>query len=116
MHKCIDHDRQLTWAKHSSTKLERRHHLATDHGPMVQGKLLTMHHGGKHGDREAAGGQPSLRQGAGTGSSGDPEIESRRRWNGNGFFLAEFSLGFFEAWAKYMPKESLRGGPLGPGG
>ena len=41
---------------------------------MVQGKLLTMHHEGKHGDGEASGGQSSLRQGAGTGSSGDPEI------------------------------------------
>ena len=41
---------------------------------MVQGKLLTMHHGGKYSDGEASGGQSPLRQGAGTGSSGDPEI------------------------------------------
>ena len=41
---------------------------------MVQGKLLTMHHGGDHGDGEASGGQSSLRRGAGTASPGDPEI------------------------------------------
>ena len=41
---------------------------------MVQGELLTAHPGGDHGDGEASGGQSSLRQGAETGSSGDPEI------------------------------------------
>ena len=41
---------------------------------MVQGGLLMAHPGGDHGDGEASGGQSSLRQGAGTGSSGDPEI------------------------------------------
>ena len=30
--------------------------------------------GGDHGDGEASGGQSSLRQGAGTGSSSDPEV------------------------------------------
>ena len=41
---------------------------------MVQGGLLTAYPGGDHGDGEASGGQSSLRQGAGTGSFGDPEI------------------------------------------
>ena len=41
---------------------------------MVQGGLLTAHPGGDHGDGEASGGQSSLRQHAGTGSTGDPEI------------------------------------------
>ena len=41
---------------------------------MVQGGLLTAHPGGDHGDGEASGGQSSLRQGARTGPSGDPEI------------------------------------------
>ena len=41
---------------------------------MVQGGLLTTHPGGDHGDGEAFGGQSFLRQRAGTGSSGDPEI------------------------------------------
>ena len=41
---------------------------------MIQGGLLTAHPGGDHGDGEASGGQSSLWLGAGTGSSGDPEI------------------------------------------
>ena len=41
---------------------------------MVQGGLLTARLGDNHGDGEASGGQSSLRQGAGMGSSGDPEI------------------------------------------
>ena len=41
---------------------------------MVQGKLPTTHHGHDHGDAEAFEGQSSLRQGAETGSSSDPEI------------------------------------------
>ena len=41
---------------------------------MVQGGLLTAHPGGDHGDGEASEGQSSLRQGAETGSSGDPEV------------------------------------------
>ena len=49
-------------------------HIATDHGPMVQGGLLTAHPGGDRGDGEASGGQSSLRQGAETASPGDPEI------------------------------------------
>ena len=49
-------------------------HIATVHGPMVQGQLLTAHLGGDHGGGEASGGQSSLRQGTGMGSSRDPEI------------------------------------------
>ena len=41
---------------------------------MVQGGLLTAHPGGNHGDGEASRGQSSLRQRAGTSSSGDPEV------------------------------------------
>ena len=36
--------------------------MATDHGPMVQGGLLTDHPGSIHGGGEALGGQSSLRQ------------------------------------------------------
>ena len=54
--------------------MERRHHLAADHGPTVQGGQLTAHSGGGHGGGEAVGGQSSLWQGAGTCSSGDPEV------------------------------------------
>ena len=41
---------------------------------MVQGGLLTAHPGSAHGGGEAPGGQSSLRQGAGTGSSGYPDL------------------------------------------
>ena len=43
---------------------------------MVQGGLLTAHPGGIHGDGEAFGGESSLRQGAGTGSPGSPDLET----------------------------------------
>ena len=42
---------------------------------MVQGGLLTAHPGSEHGDGEASGDQSSLRQGAGTGTSADPDHE-----------------------------------------
>ena len=41
---------------------------------MVQGGLLTTHPGSAHGGGEASGDQFSLRQGVGTGSSGDPDL------------------------------------------
>ena len=41
---------------------------------MVQGGLLTEHPGGDHGDGGAFGGQSSLRQSVGVGTSGNPEI------------------------------------------
>ena len=41
---------------------------------MVQGGLLTAHPGSAHGGGEAPGDDPSLRQGAGTRSSGDPDL------------------------------------------
>ena len=41
---------------------------------MVQGGLLMTHPGSAHGAGEAPGDQSSLRQGAGTGSSGDPDL------------------------------------------
>ena len=43
---------------------------------MVQGGLLTAHPGSVHGDGEAPGGESSLRQGAGTGSPGSPDLET----------------------------------------
>ena len=49
-------------------------HIATGHGPIVQGGLLMAHPGGEHGGGGASGDQSSLRQGAGTGTSGNPEI------------------------------------------
>ena len=51
---------------------------------MVQGGLLTAHPGSVHGGGEAPGGDPSLRQGAGKGSSDAPDLGSataaEQRW------------------------------------
>src|SRR4051812_48864555 len=52
------------------------HHIATDHRPMVQGGLLTVHPGSIHGGGEAPGGGSSLRQGAGKRSPGAPDLGS----------------------------------------
>src|SRR6187401_1528819 len=52
------------------------HHIATGHGLMVQGRLLTSHPGGVHGGGEAPGGDPPLRQGAGKSSPGAPDLGS----------------------------------------
>ena len=41
---------------------------------MVQGGLLTAHPGSADDGEEAPGDQSSLWQGAGTGSSGDPDL------------------------------------------
>ena len=42
---------------------------------MIQGRLLTTHPGGVHGDGGAPGGGSSFRQGAGAASTGSPDIE-----------------------------------------
>ena len=54
----------------------RRNHIATDHRPMVQGGLLTVHPGSIHGCGEAPRGGSSLRQGAEKRSSGAPDLGS----------------------------------------
>ena len=51
------------------------HHIATGHGPMVQGGLLTAHPGSVHGDGGAPGGGSSFRQGAEAASPGSPALE-----------------------------------------
>ena len=43
---------------------------------MVQGGLLTAHPGSVHVDGEAPRGESSLWQGAGTASSGSPDLET----------------------------------------
>src|SRR4051812_43498153 len=82
---------------------------------MVQGGLLTAHSGGVHGDGEAAGGESSLLQGAGTGSLGSPDVETevaseKRRDCEKQFFPRVFRLR-----CKYRPKGGQGGGPRGPG-
>src|SRR3954464_9496784 len=81
----------------SNKRLERRHHISTDHGPMVQGGLLTAHPGSVHGDGEAPGDESSLRQGAGTGFPGNPDLEmaavvKQRRDHRKGFCPGGFRV------------------------
>ena len=78
---------------------------------MVQGKLLTMHHGGDHGDGEASGGQSSLRYGARQVLQAIPRSESRRRRNSRVFRVVELSLGIFLTRGKNRPKGDLGGAP-----
>ena len=50
---------------------------------MVQGGLLTAQPGSAHGGGEAPGDQSALRQGAGIGSSGAPDLgiaEAAEQW------------------------------------
>src|SRR3954470_1530440 len=72
----LDHVGQLTRTKPWRTKRGGEHHIATDHGSMVQGRLLTAHPGSVHGGGEAPGGRSSLRQVAGKGPDGAPDLGS----------------------------------------
>src|SRR3954470_2632016 len=88
-----------------------KNHIATDHGPMVQGRLLTAHPRGVHGDGGAPRGESFLRQGAGTTSPGSPDFETavaaehRRDWK-KGFWCRGFPDG-----GKYRWKGEARGPP-----
>src|SRR4051812_21205487 len=71
------------------------HHIATDHGPMVQGGLLTAHPGGVHGDGGSPRGGVSFRQGAGAASPGSPDLETataakQRGFREKGFLIRGF--------------------------
>src|SRR3954464_10562817 len=68
-------------AAHEDSKVEAQrggeiHHIATDHGPMVQVGLLTAHTGGVHGYGWSPGGGFSFRQGAVAASPGSPNLET----------------------------------------
>src|SRR3954464_10309183 len=84
--------------------MERRHHIATDHGPMVQGGLLTAHTGSVHGNGEAPGGESSLRQGAGTGSPGSPDLETAVAAEQRGVAKKDSAPRVFGVRTKYSPK------------
>src|SRR3954463_13920231 len=68
-------------AAHEDSKVEAQrggeiHHIATDHGPMVQGGLLTTHTGGVRGYGWPPGGGFPFRQGARAASPGSPDLET----------------------------------------
>src|SRR3954464_13528030 len=94
---CLNHVGKLTRSKPRRTKRGGEHHIATDDGPMVQGKLLTTHPGSVHGGGEALGGQSTLRQGAGKRSVGALDLGSaaaaeQRRDREKGFCPRRFHV------------------------
>src|SRR3954463_726426 len=94
---CLNHVGKLTRSKPLRTKRGGEHHIATDHGPMVQGRLLTAHPGSVHGGGEAPGGRSSLRQGAEKDPDGAPDLGSaeaaeQRRDREIGFCLWKFPV------------------------
>src|ERR1041385_8540215 len=113
---CLDHVGQLTRSNPWRTKRGGEHHITTDHGPMVQGRLLTDHPGSVHDGGEAPGGQSSLRQGAGKRSAGAPDLGSKataehRRDRKKGFYLPRFPVT-----ENLLAKGASQGANRGPGG
>src|SRR3954464_3429835 len=95
------------------------HHIATDHRPMVQGGLLTVHLGSIHGGGEAPGGGSSLRQGAGKRSPGAPDLGSaaaaeQRRDREKGFPSRGFHV-TENIWAKGSSQGGHQGSRWPPG-
>src|ERR1041385_3687302 len=99
-----------------STKRGGVHHIATGHGPMVQGGLLTAHPGGVHGDGWSPGGDSSFRQGAGAASPGSHDLETavaaEQRGDGNSRSI----LGVSVTGGKYRRRGAPRGATRKPGG
>src|SRR3954467_13928626 len=84
-------------AAHEDSKVKSQeggeiHHIATDHGPMVQGGLPTAHPGGVHGYGESPGGGVSFWQGAGAASPGSPDLETAAAAEQRGFREKGFCL------------------------
>src|ERR1043165_4472149 len=87
-------------AAHEDSKMEAQkggeiHHIATDHGPMVQGGLVTAHPGSVHGYGWSPRGGVSFRQGAGAASPGSPNLETaateeQRGFREKGFLIRGF--------------------------
>src|SRR4051812_38447520 len=108
-------------AAHEDSKVKAQeggeiHHIATDHGPMVQGGLLTAHTGGVRGYGWSPGGDfPSgrvleqLLQAA-------PILKRRRRRNREVFAKIRSVLGVSTPRGKYRRRGASRGPTRKPGG
>ena len=64
--------------------------MATGHGPLVLGGLLTAHTGGVHGYGWSPGGGISFWQGAGAASPGSPDLETAAAAEQRGFLQKGF--------------------------
>src|SRR3954470_14497499 len=87
-----------------STKMGEVHHIATGHGPMVQGGLLTEHPGGVHGYGWSPPGRVS-----GQLLQAVPILKRRRRYRGE-FAEKRSILGVSTPRAKYR-RRGHRGDP-----
>src|ERR1041385_8062225 len=91
------------------------HHIATDHRPMVQGGLLTVHPGSIHGGGGAPGGDTSLRQGVGKRSSGAPNLGSATTAEQREIAKKGSVPEGFSSQGINRRKGAARGGPGAPG-
>src|SRR4051812_6854215 len=81
---------------------------AIDHGPMVQGELLTAHPVGVHGDGGSPGGGGSFRQCAGAASPGSPDLETAAAAEQRGVREKGFLFRGFPEGCKYRRKRGPR--------
>src|SRR4051812_33496995 len=98
-----------------SKKRGGEHHIATGHGPMVQGGLLTAHPGGVHGDGGSPGGGSSFRQGAGAASPGSPDLETAAAAVQRGDWEKNFDIRVSSARAIYRRRGAAKGSIMEPG-
>src|SRR3954471_16464159 len=101
-------------AAHEDSKVEAQrggeiHHIATDHGPMVQGGLLTAHTGGVHGYGWYPGGGFSFLQGARAASLGNPDLEATTAAIQRGIRKKGSLLGVSTPRGKYRRSGASRG-------
>src|SRR4051812_45598099 len=89
--------------------------MATDHRPMVQGGLLTVHPGSIHGGGEGPGGGSSLRQGAGKRSPGAPDLGSAAAAEQRRDHKKGFPSWGFHVTENIWVKGASQGGTRGPG-
>src|SRR3954466_12514254 len=99
-----------------STKRGEVHHIATGHGPMVQGGLLTAHPGGVHGYGWSPGGGSSFRHGARQLLQAGPILKWRRRRYRGEFAENRSILGVSSPRAKYRRRGAPRGATGQQGG
>src|ERR1041385_3111241 len=91
------------------------HHIATDHGPVVQRKLLTRYPGSIHGGEETPGGGSPSGRVPGRSLLVLPISEARRRRN-RGEIAKKGSV--FEGFPRrriYRRRGAARGATRGPG-
>src|SRR4051812_2018433 len=110
---CLDHVGQLMRSRKWSTKRGGEHHIATCHGPMVQGGLLMAHPRGVHGDGGAPGGGSSFRQGVGAASTGSPDLETEAAAVQRGDWEKNFDIRAFLVGCNIYAKGGSQGVHLG---